>query len=240
MPLEPTPRSSLVEGVIKQLRAQVLGGQWLCGERIPTEDKLSKALGVGRNTVREAVRVLAHIGLLEVRQGAGTFVRSSRDPSAMLQHLAQAALRDQLEVRRALEVEAARLAALRRTEKDLEIIYYSLGARGDWMDKASLEAFVNRDTHFHLSIVRASHNSTLLELYQFFWTSLQNTIARTENDQQLPGPTFTDHKAVYLAIESGDPGAAAAAAHDMLTPALDTICSAIRYAHPVPDDNDPE
>ena len=68
MTLQHAERLSLVERVIDQLRTQITAGSWECGERIPTEPQLSDMLGVGRNTVREAVRALVHTGLLEVRQ----------------------------------------------------------------------------------------------------------------------------------------------------------------------------
>ncbi len=67
MTLQHAERLSLVERVIDQLRTQITAGSWECGERIPTEPQLSDILGVGRNTVREAVRALVHTGLLEVR-----------------------------------------------------------------------------------------------------------------------------------------------------------------------------
>ena len=225
MTLQHAERLSLVERVIDQLRTQITAGSWECGERIPTEPQLSDMLGVGRNTVREAVRALVHTGLLEVRQGAGTFVRSNRDPSELLESLDHAALHDQLEVRRALEVEAARLAASRRTDDDLKAISDALGARGSWTDAASLEAFVHRDAQFHLSIVRASHNAALVEMYRFFWAGLQNTIARTEAEKDLPEPTYQAHAAVYEAIVRGCPEQAAIAASELLTPALQALSS---------------
>ena len=80
MPLASTRRTGLVDQVISQLRAQIDSGEWGVGDRIPTESELSDQLEVGRNTVREAVRALAHAGLLEIRQGAGTFVRASSEP----------------------------------------------------------------------------------------------------------------------------------------------------------------
>ncbi len=234
MALQQTARSSLVEQVIGQLRSQITAGQWPCGARIPTESQLSESLGVGRNTVREAVRALVHTGVLEVRQGAGTFVRSVRDPAGLLQHLERAALHDQLEVRRALEVEAARLAASRRSEEDLQAIHDALGARGSWNDEASLADFAERDAQFHLNIVRASHNATLLEMYQFFWAGLQNTIVRTEAEHQLPEPTYQAHAALYEAIRSGCPEQAAIAASELLTPALVALARTLDHAtHPL-------
>ncbi|MBK3867394.1 FCD domain-containing protein [Pseudomonas stutzeri] len=227
MSLGRTARSSLVERVIEQLRSQIVAGAWPCGARIPTEGQLSTSLGVGRNTIREAVRALVHTGVLEVRQGAGTFVRSIRDPAGLLERLDHAALHDQLEVRRALEVEAARLAASRRTEEDLRAIHEALAARGSWCDEASLEDFVERDARFHLNIVRASHNSALVEMYQFFWAGLQNTIAKTECEQQLPEPTYQAHAAVYDAILCRSPEQAALAASELLSPSLESLAKAL-------------
>jgi DNA-binding FadR family transcriptional regulator len=223
MALTHIPRTSLVDTVIAQLRAQIMGGQWRRNERIPTEEQLTVLLGVGRNTIREAVRALVHTGMLEVRQGDGTYVISDRDPSAALRQIDSATLRDQLEVRRALEVEAARLAALRRTDADLAAMRQSLDARGSWSDEASLAEFVERDARFHLSVVEASHNAALMELYRYFWSSIQSTIARTEHGHDLPEPTLADHEAIYDAILEGDASAAATAAHRLLSPAIRAI-----------------
>lgn len=223
MTLSQIPRTSLVDTVIARLREQIASGQWPCNERIPTEEKLTDLLGVGRNTIREAVRALVHIGMLEVRQGDGTYVISNRDASATLRQIDRATLRDQLEVRRALEVEAARLAALRRTDSDLAAMRKSLDERGDWSDEASLVEFVERDSRFHLSVVEASHNAALMELYRYFWSSIQSTITSTENEQALPEPTLAAHEAIYDAILQRDASAAATAAHQLLSPAIDAI-----------------
>lgn len=223
MPQPQISRTSLVESVIQHLRAQIESGRWRKDQRIPTEDQLTAQLGVGRNTVREAVRALVHIGMLEVRQGDGTYVRSQRDPSATMRRIDASTLRDLLEVRRALEVEAARLAALRRTESDLDAMRRALDARGSWSDETSLTEFVERDGRFHLSIVEASHNAALIELYRYFWDSIQTTIARTEDEHGLPEPTLAAHEAIYQAILQGDPVAAVSAAHRLLSPAIDAI-----------------
>lgn len=79
-----------MDTVVDQLRAQLTNGEWAVDDRIPTEHELAEQLGVGRNTVREAVRVLVHAGLLESRQGNGTFVRSTADPAAVLRGICAA------------------------------------------------------------------------------------------------------------------------------------------------------
>src|SRR5690349_18239020 len=119
MPLATTRRSGLVDQVIEQLRTSVTSGEWPIGTKIPTESALVEALGVGRNTVREAVRALSHTGVLEVRQGDGTYVRATSEVSGALRRLCGSELREVLQVRRCLEVEGARLAAVARTEDEV-------------------------------------------------------------------------------------------------------------------------
>ena len=79
MPLETPRRASVIGDVISQMETMVVSGEWPVGTRIPPEPELVAALGVGRNSVREAVRALAHSGMLEVRQGDGTWVRAAND-----------------------------------------------------------------------------------------------------------------------------------------------------------------
>src|SRR5262245_34533766 len=123
-------RTSLVDEAAEQLRAAVTGGTWPVGSRIPTEPELVRSFGVSRATVREAVRGLVHAGLLETRQGDGTYVVAD-DPTqvALTRRLGAAAARDVLEVRRGLDIVAAELAASRRTRRELAAIEAAYDAR---------------------------------------------------------------------------------------------------------------
>src|SRR6478752_10615030 len=121
MALTSTRRSALADQVIAQLRNQITTGEWPVGSRIPTEPELVEQLGVARNTVREAVRALAHNGLLDIRQGSGTYVVATSEFAAVMQRrFAGADARHVAELRSALEATAAALAAGRRTDQDLE------------------------------------------------------------------------------------------------------------------------
>ncbi|GAB3853048.1 hypothetical protein GCM10029963_43650 [Micromonospora andamanensis] len=112
------PRGRRVRETIAQLRQRIMDGEWPVGGRIPTEPQLVEALGVGRNTVREAVRALAHAGVLECRQGSGTYVLSTDELAPVVaRRLTDDRMTEVIEVRRAFEVEAARLAARRRTPR---------------------------------------------------------------------------------------------------------------------------
>src|SRR5258708_8436899 len=112
-------------------------------------------LGVSRGTARAAVRSLVDAGLLDVRQGSGTFVMSAQEMSADVKRIRRTGLRNQFEVRRALEVEAARLAATRATSKDIPSLRSLLAKRGDWLGHYTLYLrFLTSHYHFHLDIIQ--------------------------------------------------------------------------------------
>lgn len=207
MPLASTRRTGLVDQVITQLKEQIDSGEWSVGDRIPTESELSDQLEVGRNTVREAVRALAHTGLLEIRQGAGTFVRASSElGGALRRRLKRSQVRENLEVRRALELEAARLAALRHTDADLAAIDTAMGERlTAWRDR-DMPTFVEADFAFHKAVVAATHNSLLIELYddisQAVYESIAHTVYRAP-DSADEDPAL-DHQRLADAIHAGN------------------------------------
>ncbi|MBU8810158.1 FadR/GntR family transcriptional regulator [Mycolicibacterium goodii] len=196
MPLATTRRTGLVDQVIEQLRASVSSGEWPIGTKIPTEPELAEALGVGRNTLREAVRALAHGGILEVRQGDGTYVRATSEVSGALSRLCGSELREVLQVRRCLEVEGARLAATARTDADLAELRTFL-ERTETSDHAD---FVRSDTAFHLAVVRASHNGVLIELYRGLIEAISASVATTS---ATPDGMFS-HRGLVEAIAAGD------------------------------------
>src|SRR3982751_5688770 len=92
MNMGPVPRAETLSGrVIARLRQQITSGGWRVGSRIPTEPELVAELGVARNTVREAVRALAHNGLLDIRQGSGTWVIATSELAGVMQRRFSAA-----------------------------------------------------------------------------------------------------------------------------------------------------
>ena len=216
--MQPINRTNLTESAAESLRTEILSGRWAVGERIPNETVLTELLAVSRGTVREAVRVLISKGLLDARQGSGTYVRSTVDTSGALDRVKRTGLRDQWEARAALDVEAARLAALRHTPEDLERMFKLLGARGTVAD-GGRDAFGQRDIAFHRSIVEASGNKAIVELYDFFTSAILETIHSTLRGD-LPEPDDRAHAAIVEAIASGDPDQAAASVRAFMAPVL--------------------
>lgn len=211
MPLQSPNRQGLVPQLIEQLRTRIQSGAWPVGSRIPTEPELVKAFGVGRNTLREAVRALVHAGLLESRQGSGTYVTASSELTGVVRRLAPQQIREVNEVRRALEVEGARLAALRRTAKDMQRLDAALRAREKAWGDGDPAAFVAADTELHRRIIAAAHNATLADLYDHFGGAVREALA-AHLGPDLAAAGHTDHARLVEAIKAGDPAAAAAEA----------------------------
>jgi DNA-binding FadR family transcriptional regulator len=218
------PRLSLVESAIAIIRSQVESGAWKVGERIPKEDELAEMLRVGRNTVREAVRVLSHGNMLEVRQGDGTYVRSSVDPGEMIRRVDRASLHDHFELRATLETEVARLAATRRTDADIEEMSRLLAERGQIAyGHPDFNAFVARDLAFHLAIARAAHNAAMEELYGYFLQHEQKHLDAYFGRGDVIEPNGPAHARVLEAIIARDPIRAARAARAILSGVIETL-----------------
>ncbi len=212
------PRGRRVRETIAQLRQRIMDGEWPVGSRIPTEPQLVDALGVGRNTVREAVRALAHAGVLECRQGSGTYVLTTDELAPVVaRRLTDDRMAEVIEVRRAFEVEAARLAARRRTAEDLAALDGALAAREAAWRGGRVEEFVEADAALHTAVVAAAHNGMLAELYASVGAALRSTVAYATGDTLAP-ERHIDHARLVAAIRAGDPELAAREAGAFLEP----------------------
>ncbi|MFC9293710.1 FadR/GntR family transcriptional regulator [Streptomyces sp. NPDC057011] len=175
MPLSALRPSPLVEQATEHLRDQITGGHWPVGTKLPAETALAKALGIGRSTVREALRALAGAGLVQARQGAGVFVIATEPAEDWPTRMRRAAISDIYEVRMLIEVEAAQLAARRRTDDDLLLIGAALDRRRE-AAAGSTTGFVDADIALHAAVVAAAHNPVLTSLFGEFVPALQQAL----------------------------------------------------------------
>jgi DNA-binding FadR family transcriptional regulator len=202
----------LCDEVVAQFEALIASGEWPVGAKIPSEPELVAALGVGRNTVREAVRALEHAGVLEPRRGDGTYVRASSDLGAALLRRAQRTTAAHvLAVRTSLERDAAAAAALHRTESDIAAIRAALAARRAACDQPDRARFAAADVAFHRAVVAATGNPVLVDLYAGLTEALQRTVSEIDEHDDDPA-AFPGHEELADAIVAGDPDAARAAA----------------------------
>ncbi|MCB7136634.1 FadR/GntR family transcriptional regulator [Cellulosimicrobium marinum] len=218
MPQPITPPRTVSQLVVEQLAGLVERGEWPVGSRIPPEPELVTQLGVGRNTVREAVRALEHAGILEPRRGDGTYVRAANGLDAALGRRARTAdALDVLEARAVLERGAARLAATRRTPGALARLESALAAQvaARGADDAAFQA---ADVAFHAELVRAAGNPLLAEIYDGLDHGLVRALASgaaRPHHRDVPG-----HEEVVASVAAQDPEAAERA--------VDTTIAAVR------------
>ncbi|MDP9807431.1 DNA-binding FadR family transcriptional regulator [Rhizobium tibeticum] len=219
--MQPLAKTKLADTAIEAIRTEILGKRWGVGEKLPNEATLSSMLCVSRGTIREAVRVLVSQGLLETRQGSGTYVLSTTDTRLPLTMARRAGLRDLFEARCALDVEAARLASLRQTPEIIAELRALLAKRGNF-EGGDRSVFVERDLAFHKAIIAASANRAMIEIYQFFSASIAETIAATLDDE-IPEPDMRAHADIIDAIATGDPQQADAAVRRFMAPIISAL-----------------
>ncbi len=197
-------RAGLIEQVIDQLREQIIAGTWGIGSRIPTEAELAQLTGTSRNTVREAVQSLVHAGLLERRQGSGTYVLAASElAGAVSRRVATAHHVHVLEVRRTLEAGAARLAALHRTTEDVERLRALIAERNAASRRGDVEGQIALDVAVHRAIGQAAHNPVLTELYENVVDTVSENVR--SNLDLHGGADENEHVALVDAIEAQDP-----------------------------------
>ncbi|MFI6595115.1 FadR/GntR family transcriptional regulator [Nonomuraea sp. NPDC050536] len=195
-------RTSLVDAAIEELRGEITSGAWPVGTKIPSESQLAETLGMSRLSVREAVRVLVHAGLLTTRQGDGTYVTATDESQvALRRRLDRAAAMDIIDVRRGLDMVAARLAATRRTPEDLALMREALERRDAAARTGDLDAFADADVAFHLYVADAAHNPLLTDLYRSMSEALRDSV---RNMEQAVLDYDDSHAELLKAVEDGD------------------------------------
>jgi DNA-binding FadR family transcriptional regulator len=209
-------REPLADQAAELLLARVRAGEWPLGARLPGETTLSAQLGVGRSTIREAIRQLAGRGVLASRQGAGVFVTALDVPEEWDDVLRRSDVVAVLEARLAVESEAAALAAERRTPTELRALRRALSARA--ATDVTLEEHVDADTAFHRAVVTAAHNALLAELFDTFVPRVRTAMVDMLRLHPVdPEADHTSHVDLVEAIADRDPAAAARCSRTHLT-----------------------
>jgi DNA-binding FadR family transcriptional regulator len=199
-------RHSLAHEVVQRLQKQISLGEYQCGQKLPSEPELMTHFGVGRSTIREAVRILANAGLVRVQQGTGTFVSSSTTISEPLpQRLKRAKAANLNEVRLLLELKIAEKAALYRQKKDIRQMEAFLRKRKEKALAGEFAECIAADIGFHTSIARASQNDVLADLYTTFADQLRQSFADIYVDTKAFLQTQAAHESLLQSIIRQEP-----------------------------------
>ncbi len=191
------------------------------GERLPPEASLSRQLGVGRTSVREALQKLQTLGLIEVVRGRGAFVS---EPVIDDGHQAFArwsaervfAIEDLLETRMTIEASAAALACSRATDNEIELLETTNLDHLAAARSGNLRDIVSTDEKFHEALIAASHNRLLSRLYSMLVAELTDFRRKTLARPEVPPRSAIQHAAIVTAIRNHDHRAARRAAIDHL------------------------
>jgi DNA-binding FadR family transcriptional regulator len=179
MKLEPINNESIVNGVLKRITDSIASGELKPGDKLPTEVEFIEKLGVGRNSVREAIKMLSAMGVLEVKRGNGTYIATKVSPAifnplvfSLL--LEPKSIDDLYELRTMYESMVLQLAINKASEEDLNSVEKVLDEAKAMYDEGNrdIDAFVSKDMDFHVELLKVTHNplierigKTIVELF---------------------------------------------------------------------------
>ncbi|WP_188963254.1 FadR/GntR family transcriptional regulator [Deinococcus aquiradiocola] len=177
------------------------------GDRLPTEPELMERYGVSRTALREAIKVLASSGVIEVRHGHGTFVLETQSlivtpPLDLGALFTRQTYMDVAEARTAIESEVAKLAAQRATEQDLQDLERLHAQMKSLPEDA---AFTDHDVRLHLMLARIAGNAILLQMMEVLRQALSEYIYLTVSRLQTVADLLREHEAVINAVRRRDP-----------------------------------
>lgn len=208
---KPIERTTLAASAFEQLISYVVNGEWKAGDRIPPERELCQQLGIARTSLREALKAMELIGMLDSRVGDGTFVcpRSeflSRPLLWAFTGTDETELRDIMEARVLLETDLAGLAAERGSDKEIAEIGKAVAKMRDSV--TSPTSTMDADMAFHLAVAAAAHNGVLQNAVQLMRNLMRQWIYLKLLMPNVPGRVLNQHEAIYAAIRVRDSQAA--------------------------------
>lgn len=214
-------RTTTAEGVVEQFKDMINRGELLLGDRLPPERDLAKLFGVSRPTLRAGIRSLTAVGILQSRQGAGTFVAESEEsptldssPLRMMAALHGFTSDEMFEARLALEMYIAGLAAKRATSEQITLMSEEIAGMYASLDEP--DRYLIHDMRFHQTVAAASNNRILTALMNMVTTILFDTRSKTVKRSKDLKQSAELHQKIYRAIRERDSEAARVAMHDHL------------------------
>jgi len=219
--IDPEHLGTTAEEVISQLREMIHRGDLRPGDRLPPERDLAKMLGVSRPTLRAGIRSLAAVGVLQSRQGAGTFIVNSEGPPSLdgsplrlMASLHGFTPSEMFEARQSLEMAVAGLAAARATSDELATMSEEIAGMYASLDDP--EQFLIHDMRFHQTVAAASGNRILTSLMNMVATILFDVRRKTVKRARDLKESAEMHRQIYRAIRERNPEAASNAMRDHL------------------------
>jgi GntR family transcriptional repressor for pyruvate dehydrogenase complex len=217
--LAPVKSTRIYEEIVRQIKAMIAEGRLASGDRLPPERELADKFLVSRTSVREALRSLESLGLVEIRPGEGTFIREASidrlvEPLALVMASQREALAELFEARRLLEPAIAGLAAMRATPDETQEMERILEEQA-----AEIEAGrtgLAQDANFHDAIGRAAHNDAITRIAHAVMDLLRQSREESLNTPGRRHRSHEDHRRILRAIIQRDVASAEGAMRDHL------------------------
>jgi len=208
LPLKPMRRVLVSDEIIEQIKDLILAGTLKPGDQLPSEISLASQMSVGRSTIREALKVLIHLGFIETKNKVRVVshqVGGHLDPQAILERFKDHRnIIEMIEVRKIIEPDIAEMAASRCEKEDIELIQKDVDA----MQSATTSpaTFAEYDHHFHLHLARACKNQILIEIIQKIQEMLKETqgLILTKSKDIAPR-SMKFHLKITEAVKAGNP-----------------------------------
>lgn len=204
MEVKPVSKKSISEEIVDQIRAMIEQGELAIGDRLPAERRLAEMFSVSRTTVREAIKIMAESGVIESRQGSGTFVSEAGEQRSSLVDAilkGKPGMRDVLEVRKMMEPEIAALAAQNASPSDvnrLEAVLYEQEAAIQAGESGS-----GSDLRFHQLLAETSGNVVLREMVIALHDALTENRADEFQSPERKEASLAAHRAIVEAVKGG-------------------------------------
>lgn len=219
--LRPLDKRSVSSHVVDLVLDHLLQGKLRPGDKLPTEIEFAERLGVGRNSIREAIKMLSSLGIIEILRGEGTFIAKEISPVAMNPLVMQLVFSRQtpqnlIELRILLDTAIADLAVRKLQPGDIELLEsvnrkLSLEQEKETPDE---EALTRYDLEFHKAVAAVTRNDLVIKLgesiYTLFFASMQESL------HQAPSGAYVNHRMIIDALASGEPDKVRQAVHESL------------------------
>jgi GntR family transcriptional repressor for pyruvate dehydrogenase complex len=215
--LAPIKSTRIYEEIVRQIKAMIAEGRLASGDRLPPERELAEKFLVSRTSVREALRALESLGLVEIRPGEGTFIREASldhliEPLALVMASQREAIAELFEARRLIEPAIAGLAAARATPDEIQEMQRILESQA--REVAAGRTGVIQDAQFHAAIGRAAHNEAITRIAHAVMDLLTQSREESLNTPGRPTRSHQDHRRILEAIARRNGGGAEEAMRD--------------------------
>lgn len=224
--IQPIARDTLLVKIVNTIAGLMMRGIWRPGDMIPSENELAQRFGVGRSTIREALKSFVVLGVIEARAGEGSFVR---EPTSDILSgafrwgllLGERNIGDLVNVRLLVETDCARRAATSRTPEDVARLRDINGRMAD--SDINQGAFMARDNEFHIEIARIAGNVLLQNISSTIQAMVGIWYPSTYYQQEIKSLTMSEHAAVVDAIAAANSEGAAEAMQEHISLAAERL-----------------